>query len=147
MTETIQQYQFSQTLDCKGTWADKGIYTLINSDQATNDNITDYEAFYEREVGFGFKHAINIATVNLKTNPKRLIRVTILSSFASLKLNSETRWLNCSEHFYLNIEDAMGSLIGKTKVYPPKRKPEIIRELTPKQVHEYWNLPYTEESE
>jgi hypothetical protein len=135
-------FKFPKTLEVKGTWTNNGTYNLKESQQGEEG----YHAFYEREVGFGFKHAIEIASAWLESDPtKKLIEVKNLTSFAKMKASAPDRWLIANQQYYYTIEDAIGALTGQTKVYKPKRKPEIIRDLTEKQIREYWGLPEPKE--
>jgi len=97
---------------------------------------SDY-AFYELLQSFGFKQGYDIAKVWLEKNPtKTLVRVKILSG----NNWGKGTWLIINEKYFYTIEDALGHLEGKTRVYKPKRKPELIRELTEPEIKNFLGL-------
>ena len=108
----------------------RGVYELI-------EHLGDKYAFYEHKLSFGFKHGYTIEEVYYDDKTKALVRVKNLSGNSWGKGS----WLIINTEYFLTLEDAIGNLQGKTRIYKPKRKPELIRHMTEKQIREYWNLP------
>lgn len=130
-----EKFEFPKTLPWQHVTS-KGEYALIES--IVNDK--GVYTFYEKDIGFGFSHALEIETVFLKSNPKELVRVKTLASTCQMSNKVPKQYLICREDYFLNLEDAIGHLKGETRIYKPKRKPEIIREMTEQQIKEYWRL-------
>lgn len=110
--------------------SEKGVYNLVKAIGI------DY-AFYRHDLGFGFKHGISIVKVYPKGKPEKiLVQVRMLSGNSWGKGS----WIIINEKFFRSLEDAIGHLNGKTRIYKPKRKPELIRPMTNDEVMEYWNI-------
>lgn len=107
----------------------RGVYYLI-------EHFEDKYAFYKHDISFGFKHGIRIDKVYYDNPDKTLIRVRDLSGNSWGKGS----WIIIRTDYFLTLEDAIGHLEGETRVYPPKRKPELIRPMTENQLKEYWNV-------
>jgi hypothetical protein len=140
---TENKFEFPQSLGANGIWTEKGQYILK---ELKGNEETGYYVFYKKEVGFGFAHAIEVESVWLEADPtKKLIQVKNLSLTCKMKSDAEDRWLVCNTMYYLTIQDAIGALTGQTRVYKPKRKPEVIREMTTEEIEKYWTVTFPKE--
>lgn len=113
------------------------VYTLRESQGL------DY-AFYQHDLSLGFKHGIEIVVGTKKKrheSKKCLVRVQYLSGNSWGK----GTWIIVDLKFFMSVEDAIGHLTGETRIYKPKRKPELIRAMTEKQIKEYWGIKICQE--
>jgi hypothetical protein len=95
-------------------------------------------AFYEHDVGFGFRHGLEIQKMGKQGDMSK--SVFLVKSLSGNTFGKGT-WLIVREEYFLTLEDAIGCLQGKERIYKPKRKPERIRALTEQQLCEYLNVP------
>jgi hypothetical protein len=91
-------------------------------------------AFYEKDLGFEFKHGIEVGVGHPKEKPeKKIVFVHELSG----NTWGKGTWILCNTKYFWNIEDALAHLKGETRVYKPKRKPELIREVTEEELKKW----------
>lgn len=98
---------------------------------------TEGYAFYELEEKFGFKQGYEIIEVKNKKTKRRVYRVITLTGNSWGKGS----WVIVNENYFGLLNDAIGYLEGRTRIYPPKRKPELIRPLTIPEICEILSIP------
>lgn len=117
--------KFPKTLPW-GHLTQKGFYNLIESESR------DY-AFYEHKLNFGFKHGITIIRMEHKETKKSIFRVRQLSG----NTWGKGTYIIVREEYFKTLEDAIGNLKGETRIYKPKRKPELIRPMTEEEIKQF----------